>query len=271
MTQPAATSTDARVLAIGGLDPTGGAGVTADARMLQSRGVHAATVATALTDQDRHGFRGFLPVPDDWLERLLAAALADGPVHAIKTGLFGHARAIAVAARVVAPLLDRGVPLVVDPVLAATAGGWEAEGELVAAYRELLLPRARLVTPNLPELATLAAGAPQRLLELGCGAVLVKGGHAEAAADGAIEDQLVRRGDVVVFRHPRVATGPLHGTGCALASAVAAELALAAAAGQQPPGDEDLERACRVAVETLGRCIRASRHDGALPEPLRLA
>jgi hydroxymethylpyrimidine/phosphomethylpyrimidine kinase len=238
-----------RVLAIGGLDPCGGAGITADARILEKLGAHPMAVATCLTDQDRSGMRGALPVEAEWLRRMLDAAIADGPIGAIKTGMFASREGLETVHAAVLPLVHAGVPLVVDPVLSATAGGWHQSVDVVAAYRETLVPFATLVTPNLEELAVVVPGA---------GAVLKKGGHAEGPE---VVDRLILGGRTVEIRHERIATGPLHGTGCVLASAIAAFLAMG----------RGLEAACREAIAVVERCVRASRHGGKRPEPLRLA
>ena len=168
-----------RILAIGGMDPCGGAGLAADLRMVHARGAMPLVLATALTVQNRHGMQAVHQVERETLEQCFDAVLADGPVHGIKTGLFASAEQIRwFAGRL--SLLQEGVPLVVDPVFSATAGGWSADAELVDAYRKRLLPMATVVTPNLPELERILPGDDgSGLRQVGCAAVLVKGGHGE--------------------------------------------------------------------------------------------
>jgi hydroxymethylpyrimidine/phosphomethylpyrimidine kinase len=243
-----------RLLLLGGIDPCGGAGITADAVVSMSHGVQPLPIAIALTVQNRHRFRECHPVTAAQWRAALSAALDDGPVHAVKTGLLGSVGAIeAVAAAL------RGVPapLVVDPVLSATAGGFDAAIEVAAAYRELLAPLATLLTPNGPELQAIAGGDPSRLLAAGCGAVLHKGGH---GAGALAEDVLHVRGATQTFGRPRLSTGPVHGTGCALSTAIAARLALG----------ESLTSACRAAGDWLHRLLQALGPGDALPRPLPL-
>ena len=234
-----------RVLAIGGLDPSGGAGITADARMVQARGGMPLSVPTCLTVQNRHGVRAMRSVEPDRLTAMLEAALEDGPVHAAKIGLLADAATARVVAEVLATRLPHPVPIVVDPVLAVSAGGWQGEQDLLDAYRDAWWPRTALVTPNLPELDRLAGGDPQVLLAAGCGAVLVKGGHGTGAQ---VEDALWWGVERTVFAHPRMDVGEVHGTGCALATAIACEL------GRGSP----VEVACCAAIEVMGRCLAAT-------------
>ena len=215
-----------RVLVAAGLDPSGGAGLVADFKALAAVGARGWAVATALTAQGPKGARGFEPVSERMLIAQLDALLAgrERP-RAIKTGMLGSARlAAALAARLGAPDLVRA-PLILDPVLAASSGApLFDDGGLGAGVALVpLLVRARLLTPNLPELAALTscdvstddlAIAAARTLP--CRAVLVKGGHRE----GAPVDLLVEGRRVTRFTGRRRAGGA-RGTGCRLASAIA--------------------------------------------------
>ena len=247
------------VLLIGGLDPTGGAGITADARMAHAHGVHPLTVATCLTVQNRSGFRALNPVPANILRDTLHSAFDDGPVHAIKVGLCGTAEIVQEVFAMCSDAATFTGQIVVDPVLAATSGGLVTGDELVAAYREIL-PAIGLLTPNLEELERLAPGGVEELLDGGCTHVLVKGGHGTDTA--VVSDRLVTAAGTLTLRHPRIDVGPIHGTGCALATAAAARLAKGA----------DLEGACRGAVadvvKSLGRTAPSS--DGR-PVPLAIS
>lgn len=219
-----------RVLVAAGLDPSGGAGLVADLEALAAVGASGWAVATALTAQGPKGARAFEPVGEAMLLAQLDALLAgrERP-RAIKTGMLGSAAvAAALAARFASRDLVRA-PLVVDPVLAASSGAaLFDDGGLGAAVALVpLLVRARLVTPNLPELEALtrcdvstddAAIAAARTLP--CRAVLVKGGHRR----GAPVDLLIE-GRKVTRLEGRRRAGSARGTGCRLASAIAGLLA----------------------------------------------
>lgn len=227
-------------LTVAGSDSGGGAGLQADLRTFAAHGLLGCTAVTAVTAQDTRAVYRVDVLPAQAVAAQLRAALGDLPIRAVKTGMLATAEIV----RTVAAVLGEhpGLPLVVDPVLRSTSGRAlldEAGGEALA--RELI-PRATLVTPNLPEASVLlgpgragAVSSPREAAEalaetLGV-AVLVKGGHAQEAAGAVVEDALALpgRGVVEVFSAPRVQTRATHGTGCTLASAVAANLALGAA------------------------------------------
>jgi hydroxymethylpyrimidine/phosphomethylpyrimidine kinase len=231
-----------RVLLLGGVDPSGGAGITADATVVALHRAEPLPIAVATTEQNRSGFRRCEPLPPGSWCRALHAVLDDGAVHAIKLGLLPDELAVRVAARELRPLNGR-VPIVIDPVLSATAGGWTAPAAVAAAYLELLLPLATVVTPNVPELAALGGG-PGPLLAAGAGAVLQKGGHGDGATS---DDVLYERDGHVLYRRERLPCGPVRGTGCALAAAIAARLAHGA----------PLASACRAAGDWLAALLRA--------------
>jgi hydroxymethylpyrimidine/phosphomethylpyrimidine kinase len=247
-----------RVLVVGGLDPSGGAGLTADARALQVHGCLALPVAVVLTAQNREGVRLVEPVSERSWRAALDAALGDGELHAVKTGMLGPAAQIEALAEVLRPIA-RTVPLVVDPVLSATAGGWQAGGDVARALRRSLAPIATVLTPNAPELAALLLGDPVRaLLEDGCAAVLCKGGHGDGAE---ITDLLLQPRTERAFVHARQPVGPVHGTGCALASSLAAGLARG----------EPVDSACATAIGWLQQCLRSMGPSAAgLPRPLAI-
>lgn len=224
MTQPIA-------LTIAGSDSSGGAGIQADLKAFAACGVYGASVITALTAQNTRGVSGVHVVPADFVTTQLDAVLSDLDVRAVKTGMLAQGDIIGA----VAAALARWSPpnLVVDPVMIATSGDALLAPEAVATLRTELLPRARLVTPNLPEAARLTgrdvASSDDEvrrqgdlLLASGCEAVLIKGGHGRGAES---VDYLFSRDGVVSFSAPRIATRNTHGTGCTLASAIAAGLA----------------------------------------------
>lgn len=256
-----------RVVAIGGIDPSGGAGLSLDARVLELHGAMALPVVTALTVQNRHGFARAVATDPDVLRASVEAAFADevGGVAAVKIGLLAHAE----QAVMLAGLLRRvaaAVPLVVDPVLSATAGGLRAAAELPAVYRRELLPLATLFTPNLPELAAIAGGtAPRELLATGCRAVLVKGGHGDGAE---LRDRLwLGGGDEVVFEHARLPVGPVRGTGCALGSAITARLAHGDAIGDAVAAATAWLQQCLAALAPMSDVVAT---DAARARPLPL-
>lgn len=184
----------------------------------------------------------------------LRAAMADGPVHAIKIGMVGVPRTLDLILETCAERLPT-VPVVVDPVLSATAGGLGADEELVRAYLRCL-SGITCITPNHQEVVRLAPTGVEALAE-DC-AVLLTDGH---GVGEVVEDRLLEGRDSHSFRHPRIDSGPVHGTGCALSTGVAVGLA----AGHELP------EACRRAVEFVAACLgRTRRADDGLPVPLRI-
>ena len=244
-----------RVVLLGGLDPSGGAGITVDATVAALHGVAPLPVALTTTIQGAAGFHDAEPVRSEVWRRQLEVVLADGPVAAFKVGYIGSAHVVVEVARALRESAGRA-PVVVDPVLSATAGGMETGAALAAAYCEHLAPVAALVTPNVPELESLVLGRPERLLAAGAAAVLTKGGH--GAGENAV-DELSSAGVALRFVRPHRDCGPVRGTGCALASAIAARLAL---------GDP-LRDACERAGDWLASLLAhvAPRRDRS-PQPL---
>jgi len=216
------------VLTFAASDPTGGAGVQADLLTLASLGCHPLSVLTALTAQDTRGVDALLAVDPEWLARQARCVLADIPVAAFKLGVLGSAR----NAGAVAAILGEHprAPVVLDPVLASGRGDSLSDGETLQALRDAVLPRATVLTPNSLEARRLARAAPDAALAdcaraltgLGCKFVLITGTH-EPGADvvNALYDA---RGLVREDRWPRL-PGSYHGSGCTLASAIAAYLA----------------------------------------------
>lgn len=232
-----------RVLLLGGLDPSCGAGITVDATVAALHHVEPLPIALLLTEQNRRRFVRSEPVPADCWRRAMHDVLADGDVHAVKVGLIGDPVLARGVARELAPLRGRA-PIVIDPVLSATAGGLLPPPGLVDAYREVLLPLATLLTPNHPELGALGGGDVRNVLAAGAGAVLQKGGH-DAAPH--CEDVLWHGRERLAFRRERLPCGPVRGTGCALAAAIAASLARGVA----------LAEACRRSGDWLAALLRA--------------
>jgi hydroxymethylpyrimidine/phosphomethylpyrimidine kinase len=206
------------VLTFAASDPTGGAGLQADLLTLAALGCHPLSALTGLTVQDTTGVEHLEPVAADLVTRQASRVLAETKVAAFKVGVVAsaaNARAIGAIAAAHA-----SVPLVLDPVLASGRGDRLAGDEVLAALLEWLVPRATVVTPNTLEAKRL--GGAQRLLELGCRYVLVTGTHDETAE--VINRLYDARGLVREDRWQRL-PGSYHGSGCTLASALAAALA----------------------------------------------
>lgn len=219
------------VLVIAGTDSSGGAGLARDVATLTGFGIGALVAVTAVTAQTDSEVRAVELLAPPLVQAQIHAALATRRAAAIKTGMLGNGAIVAAVAAAIPP--RELVPLVLDPVLAATSGGALLDGAGRAALTALLLPRATLLTPNIPEAALLLGVAPatsaeeiigqgRALCALGPEAVLVKGGHASGAL--AIDWLVTRAGSVHRLAAPRLA-GARRGTGCALASAIAAGLA----------------------------------------------
>lgn len=216
----------APVLCIGGMDSSGGAGLLRDAATAAELGAPCRVAVTAVTAQSDSRVAAVLPMPAGMLATQIALAVETG-IAAAKTGMLVSRDLVETVANAVPQ-----VPLVVDPVLRATSGRTLLDRPGVLALLALLLPRATVLTPNLPELAELAAhvglaSAPEpqvveALLDRGCAAVLVKGGHGNGTVS---EDRLYRPGQAIRrFRAPRL-HATLRGTGCRLASAITVGLA----------------------------------------------
>ena len=220
-------------LTVAGSDSSGGAGIQADLKTFSALGVYGASVITALTAQNTRGVSGVLGVPPDFIAAQFRSVVSDLNVAAIKTGMLGDVATVEIVARLLAEAGARNI--VVDPVMVATSGDVLLGEDAIAALRETLLPLAHLITPNLPEAAKLLGTAPaatiedmraqaRDLLQFGCKAVLLKGGHGEGRVS---PDVLATGGGVREFAMPRITTRHTHGTGCTLSAAIAAGMALA--------------------------------------------
>jgi hydroxymethylpyrimidine/phosphomethylpyrimidine kinase len=241
-------------LTIAGSDSSGGAGIQADLKTFASLGVYGASVITALTAQNTSGVRGIHLVPADFVTAQIDAVFSDLEVKAVKIGMVAQRATI----EAIAAGLARWSPkhVVLDPVMVATSGDHLLAGDAVASLRRELIPRASLITPNLPEAAALLDGPVaeseaaiasqgERLLAMGCGAVLIKGGHGQGSES---IDYLFAGGQTIALAAPRIATGNTHGTGCSLSSAIAASLARG----------EDLDTAVRTAKAWISAAIAAA-------------
>lgn len=215
------------ILIIAGLDPTGGAGISADIRAVSSMDAFAAPVISAIANQGHREGVAVHPIEEGVFAEALDSALTTDP-QAVKIGMAGNARTIEIIADRLAPLSER-IPIVLDPVLRSSSGMELADLDATEALIERLFPIATLVTPNLDELERLSgykvattediAHAGARLSS-STNALLVKGGHLK----GIPIDYLFQHGEILDFHSERV-PGEFRGTGCALASLIACELA----------------------------------------------
>ena len=257
-----------RVLIVAGSDSGGGAGIQADIKTCAAIGAFATTAVTALTAQDTKGVHGVHTVPAQFIGQQLDVVLSDIGVHVIKTGMLPNREAIAEVAAALEELsqtgsrsstsdgansssravknatdIDASLPpcplLVVDPVMVSASGHALIDSDAVGALTSQLLPRAALVTPNLPEAKALLGGWAVNTVEemrsaakeigsrFGCGAVLLKGGHLEDEKSAVVTDVYYEShsGRLLEFSSPRIPTRNSHGTGCTLASAISSHLA----------------------------------------------
>jgi hydroxymethylpyrimidine/phosphomethylpyrimidine kinase len=217
-------------LTIAGSDSGGGAGIQADLKTFSALGVYGASVVTALTAQNTKGVFAIHHVPAQFITAQMDAVFSDFRVAAVKIGMLGSAAASAAIGAALRQYRPRNV--VLDPVLAASAGEKLLSADALDALRTLIA-QADLVTPNLSEAAILTGAAEavseaemfaqaRKLLALGAGAVLIKGGHGSGPES---VDLLVDEASRTRFALPRVDTRNTHGTGCTLAAAIAAGLA----------------------------------------------
>lgn len=262
MTRTVSDNAQGRVLIIAGSDSGGGAGIQADIKAVTALGGYAMTAVTAITVQDTLGVHGVHPVPLDIIAAQARVVLADIGADAIKTGMLGSVEVV----ELVAALLDEaGVPAVVDPVMIAKGGSPLLEDQAIAAVRDLMVPRAALLTPNAPEAEALTGlevasldgqrRAGEALLKLGAKAVLMKGGH--IPGDVLIDLLLMPEGETLL-EGPRVDTRHTHGTGCTLASACAAGLA------QGLPLEQAVARAWAYVAEAIRRAPGYGKGHGPL-------
>ncbi|WP_149541340.1 bifunctional hydroxymethylpyrimidine kinase/phosphomethylpyrimidine kinase [Siccirubricoccus phaeus] len=223
--------TQGRVLIIAGSDSGGGAGIQADIKAVTALGGYAATAITALTAQNTEGVFGVHPVPVEFIRQQMELVLRDIGADALKTGMLHDVPTIETVAATIEAEAP-GVTLVADPVMVAKGGHPLLQPDSVETLKRRLLPLATIVTPNLPEAEVLlgrpipdAASMPaaaEALLGLGLRAVLLKGGH--LPGDDVL-DILAAPAGLMRFEDRRIGTRHTHGTGCTLASAIAAGLA----------------------------------------------
>ena len=259
-----------RVLIIAGSDSGGGAGIQADIKTVTALGGYAATAITAVTVQNTLGVSAIHPIPPEIVAAQARTVLDDIGADAIKTGMLGDAPTMAAVARV----LERAaaIPAVIDPVMVAKGGAVLLDPAALETLRTRLIPRAALLTPNVPESEALTGlaiaslddqrRAAEALLRAGARAVLMKGGHLPGER---VVDLLVTAGGETAFEAERIDTRHTHGTGCTLASACATGLA------QGLPLPQAVARAWAYVQEAIARAPGLGRGHGPLDHgwPLR--
>jgi len=240
-------------LSIAGFDGSGGAGIQADLKTLTALGCYGMTVLTALPVQNTCGVKAIHEIPVACIQQQLEAIFEDIPPKAIKIGML-YSQTIIEA---VADFLEehaRHTPIILDPVIVSTQGNTLLQPNAIATLKQRLIPRASLITPNIPEAMCLTEKTEkeallQDLLRLGCDAVLLTGGHEESTiAKDYFIDQTGARRD---FCSKRIATQNTHGTGCTLSAAITAYVA---------QGDELME-ACQKAKNYLTGALLSAQHN----------
>jgi hydroxymethylpyrimidine/phosphomethylpyrimidine kinase len=227
------------VLVFAASDPSGGAGLQADIMTLSSMGCHPLSVITAVTIQDTAGVDDVSPIDAEWVADQARCVLEDMPVAAFKLGVLGSVETIAAIAEVVSDYPE--IPLILDPVLASGRGDELASEEMVGALRELLIPQTTIITPNSIEARRLAAveadddddpdlaECARRLIASGCEYVLVTGTHENTPQ---VVNTLYGEEGVIRTDSWQRLPGSYHGSGCTLASAIAATIANGLAIGE---------------------------------------
>ena len=266
----------ARVLIIAGSDSGGGAGIQGDIKTVSALGGYAATAITALTAQNTLGVYGIHEIPDAFIRQQIELVLCDIGADVIKTGMLHSKQVINTVSETI--LHYPHIPLVVDPVMTAKGGSALLQTEAVNSLLNNLLPKATLITPNLPEAEILlqAMGFPlviktvedmkaagQKLLTIGCQAVLIKGGHLES--ENVTDILLTRQAHTpCYYTSPRINTVHTHGTGCTLASAIATGIA------QKMPLDQAVARATQYVHKAIRTAPGLGKGNGPLNHAITL-
>lgn len=221
-----------RVLIIAGSDSGGGAGIQADIKAVSALDGFAMTAITALTAQNTEGVHGIYPVPVQFIDQQIQVVLSDIGADCIKIGMLHDEHVIQTVVSTIKHVCAH-IPIVIDPVMVAKGGSRLLASEAVSTLKEQLIPLATLLTPNIPECEALTGieatneialqNIGEKLLKIGAQAVLLKGGHLKGST---IKDYLFTVEGVEVFQNSRIDTAHTHGTGCTLASAIAAGFAI---------------------------------------------
>lgn len=218
-----------KVLIIAGSDPGGGAGVQGDIKTAMAHGVYSQAVITALTSQNTKEVSGIFDVTANFVAEQISLAMEDIGADAIKIGMLNNS---AVISAIESEIGGTEIPIVLDTVMVAKGGAFLLKENAVNALKAKLIPLAKIVTPNIPEAEILAGikirklddmlQAGKNILNYGCHSVLIKGGHLRGQA---VYDVIMTRTKFEVFSHEKIDTKNTHGTGCAMATALACQLA----------------------------------------------
>ncbi|MBS1269356.1 MAG: Hydroxymethylpyrimidine/phosphomethylpyrimidine kinase [Gammaproteobacteria bacterium] len=252
-----------RVLIVAGSDSGGGAGIQADIKTVTALGGYAATAITALTAQDTRDVYEVIAGDPAFVRKQMEVVLADIGADAVKLGMLHDGPVIETVCDVLESVPE--IPVVTDPVMLAKGGARLLSEAAVEVLRERLLPLSVIVTPNLPEAEAITGilidseknrhAAAEKILWLGAGAVLLKGGHTDG---DTVIDLLFTPAGKETFEHPRIHTGQTHGTGCTLASAVATGIAQG----------KELRAAVERAIDYVHEAIRRAPGYGSGHGPL---
>lgn len=241
---------------IAGSDSGGGAGIQADLKVMSAFGVHGCSVITALTAQNTLGVQSSEPVSPSMLRAQLNALESDLPPIAIKTGMLGNAQSCRIVADFITQRPEPYPLLVCDPVLKSTSGSTLLDNNALDILIQDIFPRVTVLTPNLQEVGTILRTnfktleeAAERILEQGVESVLIKGGHADSAE---CSDYWTDGTQAMWLSSPRIESRATHGTGCILASAIAAATALG----------QDLPEAIITAKTFLNQCLKSPANVG---------
>lgn len=244
-----------QVLTIAGSDSGGGAGIQADLKTFSAFGCYGMSAITAITAQNTCGVTAIHPIPDDIVAAQIRAVVDDIGVDAIKIGMLSSPSIIKVVAEQLQSCGSENI--VIDPVMVATSGDKLLQDDAISALKDVLIPCAKVITPNIPEAEVLTERtietreellqAAEALLDMGPQAVLVKGGH--LGMEDSPDCLLIRGENPVWLEADRIATNNTHGTGCTLSSAIAASLA----------SGYDLEQAVSIAKDYITQAIMAGK------------
>lgn len=218
------------VLTIAGSDSIGGAGIQADIKTISANGCYAMSVITSVTAQNTLGVNGIFNIPAEFVRKQLEAVFEDIRPDAVKIGMLSDTEII----NTVADTLEEkhAENIVADTVMVSTSGHRLIGEDAVSALKDRIIPISKIVTPNIPEAETLTGlkilseedmkSAAETVIKLGCGSVIIKGGHLKSSADDILYDGI----EFKTFRNEKINNPNTHGTGCTLSSAIASSLAL---------------------------------------------
>jgi hydroxymethylpyrimidine/phosphomethylpyrimidine kinase len=240
------------LLSIAGFDSSGGAGLQADLKTFSALGGYGMTILTALPVQNTMGVTSCYSIPLAAITEQLEVIFSDIIPHAIKIGMLFNQDIIKVVANFLEPYAGE-IPIVIDPVMMAKSGDALLLPDAIDCLKKELLPLATIITPNIPEAEVLLGteianaeampGAAEKLLALGCKAVLLKGGH--LSSSDAVDYYLDNKGNSITLNAPRTTTKNTHGTGCTLSAAIAACLG----------HGKTLQESCEIAKKYIQQAI----------------